>query len=109
MAILAQSPSGEQHPLLVQDHQRLPWPGSGPGAAQAFEAMRGRRELIAVKDLALVPRYPPRVTGFQCRDHRLGKVCGISHEGGRHTGFDAIELVIEGGSRHPGMRLRRDS
>ena len=57
--------------------------------------MLGRREMIAVKYFDLIPRYPPRVTGFQCLDHRLGKVCGISHEGGRHAGFDAIELVIE--------------
>src|SRR5437879_12500967 len=63
--------------------------------------MLGRREMIAVKYFDLITGYPPRVTGSQCLDHRLGKGCGIAHEGGGHAGFDTIELVIEGGSRHP--------
>jgi hypothetical protein len=33
MASLAQHDIGDQHPLLIQDHQRLPRQGGGPGAA----------------------------------------------------------------------------
>jgi hypothetical protein len=59
MALLARYHIGAQHPLLLQDHQRLPRQGGGPGAAQGVQAMFCRREMIAIEPLALLAR-PPR-------------------------------------------------
>ena len=49
MAVFVENNMGNQHPLLIQDHQRLAGQGRRPGAAQVFEAMLGRREMIAIK------------------------------------------------------------
>jgi hypothetical protein len=38
----------DQHALLIQDHQRLTGQGGSPGAAQVFEAVLGRREMVAI-------------------------------------------------------------
>jgi hypothetical protein len=57
--------------------------------------------MIAIEHLDLIARQPPGVTGPQRLDHRLGESRRVSHEGSGYPRFDAIELVIEGGSRHP--------
>ena len=101
MAILAQKHIGNQHALLIQDHQRLARQGRRPGAAQFLEAMLGRGQMIAIEDLDLIAGQPTWVTGPQGLDHGLGERGGVAHQGGGHPGFDAIELVVQGGGRHP--------
>ena len=66
-----------------------------------MEAMLGRREMVTIEDLDLIPGHPPWVTGSKRLDYGLGEFGRVSHQDGRHTGFDAIEFIVKGGGRHP--------
>jgi hypothetical protein len=46
------------------------------------------------------------VTRSKRLDHGLDELGRISHQGSRDAGFDAIELIVKGGGRHPdGFRV----
>src|SRR5262249_26961297 len=91
MAILTQHHIGDQHALLIQDHESLPWQGGGPGATQLVEAVLGRGEVIAIEHLDLIAGYPTRVTGSQRLDHRFGELGRVTYQSSRHPSFNPIE------------------
>jgi hypothetical protein len=61
----------------------------------------GRGQVIAIEDFNLIPGHPPGVTGPQGLDHRFRQRGRVAHERRGHPCFNTIELVVQGGGRHP--------
>ena len=101
LASLAQPPIGHAQALRVEAHQGWTRPGRRPGGASCLAALRSRRPMMAIQDLALRARQPPGVTGPQGRDHGLGKRGRVPYERGGYPRCAALERMVQGRGRHP--------
>ena len=92
---------GGQHPLRVEDDQGPAGQRGRPGGPQLLDPVLGPPQQVAVHHPAPVPGQPRVVGRPQGVDDGPGPPAGVGHQGGRHARLDPVELLVQGGGRHP--------